>query len=85
MNYEPSTVHRVNPLERQWLDAIGIRLRVLRLDRQLTQRKLAILAHVSESLVNRTERGLYGTNLLIYQRLARALDVPLSRLLPPDD
>lgn len=60
---------------------IGARLRQLRRDRGLTQEQLAERAGLSTDLIKRLEQGRReSARLASLHALARALDVPLSRL-----
>lgn len=65
-----------------WLRALGKRLRLLRLTRELTQEELGDAAGVSRSFVGVIEHGARGVDVVRLLRLAAALDVPLDELLP---
>jgi transcriptional regulator with XRE-family HTH domain len=61
--------------------AVGARIRVLRLERGLTQEELAHASGVARHMLVQVERGQRG---LLYERLvdiAEALSVPASALL----
>ena len=70
-----------------WLRALGRRVRILRLTREMTQDDLALAAGMSRSFVSLIEKGTHGVDVVRLLRLAAALDVPLAELLgvtPPD-
>ncbi|MCL6631191.1 MAG: helix-turn-helix domain-containing protein [Alicyclobacillus herbarius] len=59
---------------------IGTQVKKLRLERQLTVRQLAKRAGVSVSYVYAVESGKRGSNLSKLERIAQALEVPLTAL-----
>lgn len=61
----------------------GRHLRKLRLDRGLSQEKLAELAHVHRNCVGGVERGERNIALLNIVALARALRIKPAKLLDP--
>jgi XRE family transcriptional regulator, fatty acid utilization regulator len=70
-----------------WLRAMGRRVRILRLTREMTQDDLAAAAGMSRSFVSLIEHGTHGIDVVRLLRLAAALDVPLAELIgatPPD-
>jgi transcriptional regulator with XRE-family HTH domain len=70
-----------------WLRALGKRVRILRLTKELTQDELAVAAGMSRSFVSLIEKGTHGVDVVRLLRLAAALDVPLAELIgatPPD-
>lgn len=56
------------------------RLRQLRLDRGLTQDRLAERSQISTDAVRRLERGGFSPTLRLLEQLSRGLDLPLSEL-----
>ena len=64
-----------------YLRALGKRVRILRLTRELTQEELAAAAGMSRSFVSLIEHGSHGVDVVRLIRLAAALDVPLAELL----
>ncbi|SMC02071.1 Helix-turn-helix [Sulfobacillus thermosulfidooxidans DSM 9293] len=60
-------------------------LRQLRQAHHLTQKELADSVGVSQSYLARIERGERQGNVQIYRRLASILQVPIERILPPDN
>ncbi len=61
----------------------GRRLRELRLQRGLSQEKLAELADMHRNYVGAIERGKQNVGLLILVKLARALNVRPAKLIEP--
>jgi XRE family transcriptional regulator, regulator of sulfur utilization len=64
-----------------WLRALGRRVRILRLTKELTQDELAAAAGMSRSFVSLIEKGTHGVDVVRLLRLAAALDVPLAELI----
>jgi len=54
-----------------YLARLGLRLRVLRVERELTQDQLADRAGLNRTYVSRLERGHHNVTVLILGRLAR--------------
>lgn len=63
------------------LTALGAALRSIRLEKSISQEKLALLAEVDRSYVGRVERGDNNVALLTLSRLAGALDISLAELM----
>lgn len=63
------------------LVALGDAIRRIRLEKGISQEKLALLAEVDRSYVGRVERGDNNVAVLTLARLAKALDVSLSELM----
>jgi transcriptional regulator with XRE-family HTH domain len=61
-------------------DLIARRLRLLRIERQLTQRQLADRAGVSVEAISTIERGRKQPRLGTAELLAAVLDVPVGTL-----
>lgn len=61
---------------------IGAEIRRLRLLASLTLEELAAKADVDFSQLSKIERGASSTSLEALERIARALGVPLTDLLP---
>lgn len=66
------------------LGRFGRRLRRVRRQRGISQEKLAELAGLHRTYVSSVERGGRNISLLNIEKLATALDVPLTRLMPTD-
>jgi XRE family aerobic/anaerobic benzoate catabolism transcriptional regulator len=64
-----------------FLRQLGERVRELRARRGLARRTLAIDSGLSERYIAQLESGSGNVSILLLRRLARALDVPLERLL----
>jgi DNA-binding XRE family transcriptional regulator len=63
----------------------GRRLRVLRLERDLTQQQLADAAGFDRTFIGKLERDESGVNVDRLDDLARALGLTVRDLLPKDD
>lgn len=68
-----------------FLAAVGLRVRLARTGRRLSQNGLADRAGVSRVTLGRVELGKHDAGLATYRSLAMALDVPLSALVEGDD
>ena len=64
--------------------AIGKRVRILRLTREWTQAELADFSGLSRAFLALMERGGHGVDVVRLSHLAKALNVPLSDLLPEE-
>ena len=64
-----------------YLRALGKRVRLLRLTRELTQEELAAAAGISRSFVSLIEHGAHGVDVVRLVRLAAALEIRLAELL----
>ncbi len=53
----------------------------IRLEKGISQEKLALLAEVDRSYVGRVERGDNNAAILTLARLAKALDISISELM----
>ena len=78
-----SQAERVNgdPELEQFLRALGKRVRLLRLTRELTQDELAAAAGISRSFVSVVEHGKSGVDVTKLHRMAAVLGVPLRDLI----
>ena len=63
------------------LVALGEAIRRVRLSKDISQERLALLAEVDRSYVGRVERGDNTVALLTLFRLAGALDISISKLM----
>lgn len=70
--------------ERAYLRALGLRIRLLRTARRLSQDRLAEAAGVSRVTLGSIERGEHPAVLLAYVRLATGLGLRLPDLIDPD-
>jgi transcriptional regulator with XRE-family HTH domain len=62
------------------LRAIGMRVRLARLVREMTQADLADAAGISRSFVSLIEHGTHGVDIVRLHQLATALGMPLVDL-----
>lgn len=69
----------------QFLQRFGRRLKVLRLERDLTQQQLADAAGFDRTFIGKLERGESGVNVDRLDDLARALGLTVRDLIPKDD
>ena len=79
---EPALAGR-DPLDiagRVYLQEIGLRIRALRVRRQVNQAELAELAAVSRVTLGSIERGEHAAGLLTYRKLAHGLGVDVGDL-----
>lgn len=60
----------------------GIRLREIRLQKGVSQERLAELAGLHRTYVSSVERGQRNVSLINIERLAKALKVSLAELMP---
>lgn len=67
------------------LVALGEAIRRIRLSKEISQEKLALLAEVDRSYVGRVERGDNNVAVLTLSRLAGALDISISELMQEAD
>jgi transcriptional regulator with XRE-family HTH domain len=67
--------------DRQFLNGLGVRLRDLRLARNLTQADLAEQCELHRTFIGSVERGERNVSILNLRHIARMLRVPLSELL----
>ncbi len=67
--------------EAAFLLALGKRVRLLRLIRELTQDELAQAAGISRSFVSMIEHGTHGVDVVRLWRLAAVFGMPLTELL----
>jgi len=63
------------------LVALGEAIRRVRLSKDISQERLALLAEVDRSYVGRVERGDNNVAVLTLFRLAGALDISISKLM----
>ena len=64
-----------------YLRALGKRIRILRLTRELTQEELAAATGMSRNFVSLVEQGSSGVDVVRLVRIAAALEVPIEELL----
>jgi transcriptional regulator with XRE-family HTH domain len=74
---------RMTEPDRVYLARFGKRIKLLRIDRDLTQEMLAERAGMHRTTIGQLERGRRGISVATLGRLATALDVTPAELLPP--
>jgi transcriptional regulator with XRE-family HTH domain len=72
-NLSPERQHRV-------LVAIGKAIKEVRISKDISQERLALLAELDRSYVGRVERGDNNVTVLTLSRLAGALDISVTKL-----
>jgi transcriptional regulator with XRE-family HTH domain len=70
--------------EADWLAAMGLRLKLVRTARGLSQQQLADASGLSRVYIGAVERGAHGVNVIVLRPLASALDVRMSALMVED-
>ncbi|KVE38281.1 helix-turn-helix domain-containing protein [Burkholderia sp. TSV86] len=65
------------------IQRFGAAIRALRESRAWSQEQLAEHAGLNRSYVGEIERGTAIASIVTVDKLARAFDVPIARLLPP--
>lgn len=63
----------------------GVRLRLLRIQQQMTQEQLAAAANISVDFLSLIERGKNSPSFANLEKLARALKVPVQELFNFDE
>ncbi len=71
-------------IEKQRLKHFGLHLRALRLERGISQEKLAELADLNRTYLGDVERGERNISFLNLVKLSQALGCLLPELLPQD-
>ena len=71
----------MNDLKKQF----GMRLRLLRIQQQMTQEQLAAAANISVDFLSLIERGKNSPSFANLEKLARALKVPVQELFNFDE
>ena len=66
--------------EKEIIKRIGENIRLLRLDRQLSQFQLNVDANLSKNQIGRIERAEHIPNILTLYKIASALQVDISEL-----
>lgn len=68
------------PHEKEILIAFGLRLKAIRLEKQLSQEDLAAVAGLHRTYIGSAERGERNVSLVNLYKIAAALDVPVTKL-----
>jgi transcriptional regulator with XRE-family HTH domain len=74
-------IHGVGTADRAFLVRLGLRLKVLRTARRMSQAALAEAAGLDRTYVSRIERGGHNVTVLTLVRVAEVLDMPAGQLL----
>lgn len=78
--FKPPLLYVQNVVDKDFLNALGNRVRELRLAKNMTQEDLGFLVGNSGKQIGRIERGENNvTTCMIYQ-ISKALDIPLNEL-----
>lgn len=67
------------------LEPLGARIRRLRVEREITQERLSIEAHVDQSGLSKFERGHGRLGPIPLRRIAAVLGIPLEELTAGSD
>ena len=70
--------------ERKFLKQIGIRIRELRIEANLSQEKLAFAAELDRTYIGSVERGERNISLINTNKIAKALNIKVTELLDID-
>jgi transcriptional regulator with XRE-family HTH domain len=71
----------LDPAMQDWCAIVGRNVRRIRIQRRMTQEKLAFEAEIDLTYVGGIERGKRNPSLLVMARIAEALKVPLGKLI----
>lgn len=71
----------LHPAMQDWRVIVGKNVRRIRQQRRMTQEKLAFEAELDLTYIGGIERGRRNPSLLAMAKIARALSVPLVKLL----
>jgi transcriptional regulator with XRE-family HTH domain len=66
--------------EQMYLRAMGKRVRILRLTREMSQEQLATASRMSRNFVSSIERGAHGVDVVRLLRVSRALKVSIEEI-----
>lgn len=69
-----------SPHEKKILIAFGLRLKAIRLERQLSQEELASAANLHRTYIGSAERGERNISLVNLCKIADALNISVSKL-----
>jgi ribosome-binding protein aMBF1 (putative translation factor) len=67
---------------RKWMGFVGDRIRQARRKAGLTQKELAERSGLRQSHISRLERGRHSPSFVTVEKIAKALDIPVSQLDP---
>ncbi len=66
--------------ERAILKQLADRVKVLREQHEISQEELAFLCEIDRTYISKIERGIANPSLLVLQKVAKALNIPLIEL-----
>lgn len=81
----PAAPRRPKPAKLPELEALGASVRRVRVERGMTQERLAELADLNIRTLQKIEAGQINILVTTVLRLQKALDCRWTRLLPPDE
>jgi putative transcriptional regulator len=64
------------------LKELGVRIRVIRLSKDMTQNQLAINCNIEKSSMSKIESGQINLTYISLHRISKGLDVHISQLFP---
>ena len=64
------------------LKELGVRIRVIRLSKDMTQNQLAINCNIEKSSMSKIESGQINLTYISLHRISNGLDVHISQLFP---
>lgn len=67
--------------EKKFLKYVGIKIRTLRIEANLSQEKLAFAANLDRTYIGSVERGERNISLINTEKIAKALNVKITELL----
>jgi transcriptional regulator with XRE-family HTH domain len=67
------------------LKELGVRIRVIRLSKDMTQNQLAINCNIEKSSMSKIESGQINLTYISLHRISKGLDVHISQLFPSPD
>lgn len=70
--------------ERKFLKQIGIKIKELRIEANLSQEKLAFAAELDRTYIGSVERGERNISLINTKKIAKALNIKITDLLDID-
>jgi transcriptional regulator with XRE-family HTH domain len=74
-------VGKVNPAKKRYLEGLGLRIREIRMSRELTQTELAEKINNHQRTITRLERAEINASIFLVKEIADALGVPIEELL----
>lgn len=77
---KPPLLYVQNVVDKNFLNALGNRVRELRLARNMTQEDLGFLVGNSGKQIGRIERGENNVSTCMIYQISKALEIPLNEL-----